>query len=321
MMLSDRSNVPRLVSVVLNFAVVNIPIPSFPIASFADRHVIARFLRIGLLILASALSLDSAHARKHQQRGAELSVDMDAPYDRLAKIVQQVSEDGVIRGTWQYKGTTELDGAKASKTAVGFAPWKGQGAVLYKVQPDTLAPEHFYESGDQGTVEVRYIVEPAGPNLSHLRIQATFVENSGHRLHPSEGAVEDAEFSEISQKLQEQDDQDRKKKEEAVAQQQEIKSGELRAQLEQDRAMLNATIARQQQLEKEVKDLQKGQPARIRTESADLKAAPYNQSKTARLLSRDEAVTVIEQTRHWYRVQTGSGEQGWVYRLMVEVSQ
>src|SRR6266852_9038797 len=215
MMFSDRTNAPRPIS---------------PVVNISNRYISTRSLRIGLLILASALSLDSAHARKHQQWGAELSVDMDAPYDRLVKIVQEVSEDGVIRGTWQYKGTKELDGAKASKTAVGFAPWKGQGAVLYKVQPDTLAPEHFYESGDQGTVEVRYIVEPAGPNLSHLRIQAAFVENRGHRLHPSEGAVEDAEFSEISQKLQEQDDQDRKKKEEAVAQQQEIKSGELRAQ-------------------------------------------------------------------------------------------
>jgi hypothetical protein len=31
-------------------------------------------------------------------------------------------------------------------------------------------------------------------------------------------------------------------------------------------------------------------------------------------------VLVTEQTRHWCHVQTGSGEQGWVYLLMVEVS-
>jgi len=267
-------------------------------------------------------SLDFAHAGKHPQWGAELSVDMDAPYDRLVKIVEEVSEDGVIRGTWQYKGTKELDGAKASKTAVGFAPWKGQGQgiVFYKVQPDRLAPEHFYETGDQGVVEVRYVVEPAGANVSHLRIAANFATSGGRRVHPSDGAVEDAEFSEISQRLQDLQDEERKEKEEAVAKDQESKSDELRARLQRDRARLNATLARQQQLEREVKDLQKGQPARIQTGTADLKAAPYNRAKTIRLLSRDEAVMVMEQTHHWCHVQTGNGEKGWVYRLMVEVS-
>jgi cell division protein FtsB len=306
MMFSDRSNPPRLIS---------------PIVDLAGRHITTRFLRIGLLILASAISLDSAAARKHQQWGAELSVDMDTPYDRLVKIVQQVSEDGVIRGTAQYKGTTQLDAAKKVKTAVGFEAWKGQGVVFYKAQPNTLAPEHFHESGDQGIVEVRYVVEPAGANLSHLRIAAVFATNTGHGVHPSDGAVEDAEFSEISQKLQELQDQEKKGREEAFAKELEVKSDELRVQLERQRAQLNATVARQQQLERAVNDLEKGLPARIRTGSADLKAAPYNQSKTTRLLSRDEAVMVMEQTQHWYRVQTGSGEQGWVYRLMVEVPQ
>jgi len=307
-MFSDRSNTSLLTSLL--------------IVSFSVRRTAARSLCVGLLILVSMFSLDFAHAGKHPQWGAELSVDMDAPYDRLVKIVEEVSEDGVIRGTWQYKGTKELDGAKASKTAVGFAPWKGQGhgIVFYKVQPDTLAPEHFYETGDQGVVEVRYVVESAGADVSHLRIAAIFATSGGHNVHPSDGAVEDAEFSEISQRLQDVQDQERKEKEEAIAKDQESKSDELRAQLQRDRTQLNATLARQQQLEREVKDLQKGQPARIQTGTADLKAAPYNQAKTIRLLSRDEAVMVTEQTRHWCHVQTGSGEQGWVYRLMVEVS-
>jgi hypothetical protein len=305
-MFSDRSNPPLLTSLIVSFSV---------------RCTGTRSLRVGLWILVSMFSLDFAHARKHPQWGAELSVDMDAPYDRLVKIVEEVSEDGVIRGTWQYKGTKELDGAKASKTAVGFAPWKGQGQgiVFYKVQPDTLAPEHFYETGDQGIVEVRYVVESAGANLCHLRIAAIFATSGGRRVHPSDGAVEDAEFSEVSQKLQDLQDQERKENEETIAKDQESKSDELRAQLQRDRAQLNATLARQQQLEREVKDLQKGQPARIQTGTADLKAAPYNQAKTIRLLSRDEAVMVMEQTQHWCHVQTGSGEQGWVYRLMVEV--
>ena len=300
-MLSDRSNAQR--------------------NGFLDRHFTARALSLGLPILIVALGLTPLHARKHQHWGEELSVDMEVPFDRQTKIVQAVSEDAVIRGTWQYRGTTELDAATASKTAPGFVPWKGQGVVLYKVRLGTLAPQHFYESSDQGTVAVRYIVEPAGANLAHLRIQAVFAPEDGHRLHPSDGAVENAEFAEISRKLEDQQDQERKQGEDAVRKQQEIKTDELRAELERDRAELNAVTAKREQLESELRGLEKGGSGRIRTASADLKAAPYNQSKTIRQLSRDQVVTVIERTKNWYRVQIGSGDQGWVYRLMVEVAQ
>jgi hypothetical protein len=286
---------------------------------FLDRPITARALHLGLPILIVALWLMPLHARKHQRWGEELSVDMEVPFDRLTKIVQEVSQDAVIRGTWQYRGTTELDAATPSTTAPGFVPWKGQGVVLYKVRLGALAPQHFYESGDQGTVAVRYIVEPAGANVAHLRIQAVFTPEDGHRLHPSDGAVENAEFAEISRKLEDQKDQERKQGEGAVQEQQVAKTDELRAELERDRAELNLVTAKREQLETELRDLEKGGPGRIRTASADLKAAPYNQSKTIRLLSRDEAVTVIERTENWYRVEIGSGEQGWVYRLMVEV--
>ncbi len=305
-MLSDRPNPQCLICRLINFV---------------DRAATAVFRTAGFLILAIAFCLIPLSARKHQHFGEELSVDVEAPYEQLAKIAQEVSEDTVIRGTWQYKGTTELDAAAPSKSAPGFDPWKSRGIVVFKVRPNTLAPEHFYESNDQGTVAVRYIVEPAGANLCHLRIQAIFTPDDGHRLHPSDGAVENAEFAEISRKLQEQEVQARKQTEELLANQQQIKSDELRVQLERNRADLDATIAKQQRLEKELQDIRKSRTARIRTSSADLKAAPYNQSRTIRLLSRDEGITVMRQTQHWYQVQTGNGEQGWVYRLMVDVPQ
>jgi len=273
------------------------------------------------LILPSMFCLIPLHAGKHQHFGEELSVELEVPYERLLKIVEEVNEDSIIRGTSQYKGTTELDSAIAVKSAAGFETWKGHGIVLFKVRANALAPEHFYQSNDQGTVAVRYILEPVGLNLSHLRIQAIFSPDDGHRLHPSNGAVENAEFAEISRKLQEQEDQGRKQREEGVAKQQRAKEEELGVQLERDRAELNGTIAKQQQLEKELQSFPKNKSARIRTASADLKAAPYNQSSTLRLLSRDESVTIVQQTQNWYRVQTVGGEQGWVYRLMVDIPQ
>ncbi len=287
-----------------------------------ERHRAARCFRTVPLIFVSVLLwLTPVNARKHQHWGEGLSVDVDAPYEQVAKIVEQVSGDGIIRGTSQYRGTTELEGATASKIVPGFERWNGKGAVLYKMRPDTLSPEHFYQSGDQGTVVVRYIVEPAGANLTNLRIEARFEENDRHRLHPSDGQVENSEFAEISQKLKDLADQEQKQGEEAAAKQEKTRIEELRAELERDITELTALTAKQEQLEKQLKDLQGGASARIRSAGADLKAAPYNQSKTLRLLSPGEAATVLFRTQNWCQVQTGNGDMGWVYRLMLEVVQ
>ncbi|SRR5713226_593865 len=274
-----------------------------------------------LLILGSVLLLltpGAARSRKHWGQG--LSVELDAPYDQVVKVVHEVTENGTIQGTWQYRGLTELDGAVSSKTARGFEDWKGEGTVLYKVRPDALAPEHFYESGDKGTVAVRYIVQPAGPNLTRLRIDAAFAEDSHHHAHPSDGQVENSEFAVISQKMKELEDEERKRREEAIQAQQQKKFEELQAELDREKAELTAVTAREQQLQKQVQESQGDSSAHVRSGSADLKAAPYNQAKTLRLLSQGEALTVLLRTPGWYRVQAANGEQGWVYRLMLEVA-
>ena len=280
-----------------------------------------RFLSASLLISGSVLLLltpGGARPRKHWGQG--LSVELDAPYTQVIKVVQEVTENGTIQGTWDYWGATELDGAAAAKTARGFEQWKGEGTVLYKVRPNTLAPEHFYESGDQGTVAVRYIVQPAGPNLTRLHIDAAFTEDSHHHSHPSDGQVENSEFAVISLKMKDLEDQERKQREEAAQAEQEKKFEELQAELDREKAELTALTTKEQQLQKQVDESQGGRSAQVRASSADLKAAPYNQSKTLQLLSQGEAVTILLRTPGWCRVQAANGEQGWVYRPMLEVA-
>ena len=280
-----------------------------------------RLLRASLLISGSVFLLltpGAARPRKHWGQG--LSVELDAPYKKVVQVVQEVTENGTIQGTWDYRGAAELDGAASSKTARGFEEWKGEGTVLYKVRPHTLAPEHFYESGDQGTVAVRYIVQPAGPNLTRLRIDAAFAEDSHHHAHPSDGQVENSEFAVISQKMKDLEDLARKQREEAVQAQQEKQFAELQAELDREKAELTALTVKEQQLQKQVQASQAGRLAQIRAVSADLKAAPYNQSKTLQLLSHGAAVTVLQRTPGWYRVQAANGEQGWVYRPMLEAA-
>ena len=275
------------------------------------------------LILGSLLlSLTPSHARKRQHWGEGFSVDLDQPYDQVLRIVQQVTNDGVIRGTYQYKGTNQLDGAESVKTSPAFPKWTGGGTVLYKVRSNTLAPENFYQSGDKGTVAVRYIVQPAGPHSTQLRIDAIFQEDDQHHSHPSNGLVESNEFEAIAAKIKDLEEVAARQREEESQKKQQQRVEELQAELDGENAMLAAARAKEQQLQAK---LQASSPAnrtaRVRTPSAQLKAAPYNQSPTVQALAQGDTVTVLLQTRAWYRVQTLDGQQGWVYRLMLEVSQ
>ncbi|HEV2731307.1 MAG TPA: hypothetical protein VGV15_14855, partial [Terriglobales bacterium] len=77
----------------------------------------------GLLVLA----VDRSHARKHEHFGAGFSIDLTQPYNEVVNVVEQISNDGIIRGTFQYKGTKELDGAEPAKTSNAFSAWTGQG--------------------------------------------------------------------------------------------------------------------------------------------------------------------------------------------------
>jgi hypothetical protein len=272
--------------------------------------------------LAAALLLIAAqsYARKHEHFGEGFSIDLTQPYDHVLNVVEQISNDGIIRGTFQYKGTKELDGAEPAKTFKAFSAWAGQGKVLYKIRPHTLSPEHFFESTDEGTVAVRYIVEPLSPTGTRLRIDAIFVEGTGHKRHASDGQVENSEFEAISDTLKDLEDAEAKKREQLLHDQQRKQLDELQARLDEETAKLKEVTAKEQILEQQIQRRQDLHVARVKTSNADLKAEPYNQSKTVRLLTQGDQLTVLVETPAWLRVHTPSGEQGWVYRPMLEVT-
>ena len=267
------------------------------------------------------LTPSATEARSQKHWGAGMSVDLDLSFDEAVKLVNGVAEDGIIRGTWEYRGSSELAGAHAAKIASGFPPWNGQGVVIYKVRPGTLAPEHFYDTADRGTVAVRYILEPAGPTSTKLRIDAIFDEDNHHHQHPSDGQVEDQEFVAISDKITELAEQKQNQLRDSAQEAQEKKIQDLREQLSAEQAAIEAAQTREAQLQQQAQQVKGGKPATVRTETADLKSAPYNGSKTLKELAQGEVVTILLQTQHWYRIQTSNGEHGWVYRLMLEVGE
>jgi hypothetical protein len=278
-----------------------------------------------MLIVGSLLLLPSvAYARKHEHFGVEFSIDLNQSYDQVVKVVQKVANNGTIQGTFEYKGTRDLDGARAAKSSRAFEGWSGGGTVLYKERPNTLAPENFYATGDTGTVVVRYVVQPIGANMTRLQIEARFDPDTHHGSHPSNGQVESKEFDAISAEIDDLEEQQKKQRANAVMEEQQKKVEELQAELDRENAALTALTTKEQQLQKQVNDRQGAtavtvKTAKIRTASADLKAAPYNESKTLQLIPQGETLTVLARTPHWYRVQAANGAQGWVYSPMLEV--
>jgi len=115
--------------------------------------------------------------------------------------VEDVAENGVIRGTRQYNKDEFVSGAKAATSCRAFSPWSEAGKIFYKVREQTLDPRNFKDSGDVGTLAVRYVVQPQGGKNTVLRIDAIFEEDFRHTLHPSNGSVESSEYKDIQEHL------------------------------------------------------------------------------------------------------------------------
>ena len=282
-----------------------------------------RFVRwcagVLLSLVVSLPAFSSSHPTQHYGDG--FSIDLDEPYDRVLQVVKDTSEDGIIRGSSEYKGAGELYGAVPGTGSKAFHTPPAPGTVLYKVRANTLAPEHFFESNDVGTVTVRYVVKSLGPKSTRLSIDAIFQEDSHHHYHPSDGTVENAEFLAISDEIKDIEDKEAKQKQEAEYAVEAKKMADLQAQLDQVRADLKTAKAREAEMLKKVQAIPGGRPARVKAASADLKTEPYNDSKTVTLLPQGDPVTVLLETRSWYRVETARGQQGWVYRFMLEIPQ
>jgi hypothetical protein len=88
---------------------------------------------VAMLVLGSVLLLPSTgHARQHEHFGEDFSIDLNQPYEQVVTVVQKVANNGTIEGTFEYKGTHGLDGARSAKSSRVFPPWSGTGTVLYK---------------------------------------------------------------------------------------------------------------------------------------------------------------------------------------------
>ena len=77
-------------------------------------------------------------------------------------MVQDVVQNGIIRGTKEYNKDEYITGAIAATSTPVFPEWTEGGKVFYKVRKKALDPRNFKDSGDVGTLAVRYVVQAPG---------------------------------------------------------------------------------------------------------------------------------------------------------------
>src|ERR1700751_3335957 len=156
------------------------------------------FWKVGIILAFSLVARPlSALEKDATQYGAGLIVNIPFPESEVAQVVQDVIQNGIIRGTKEYNKDEYITGANPATSTKVFPRWTEGGKVFYKVRLKALDPRNFKDSSDVGTLAVRYVVQPQNDKNTVLRIDARFVEDFRHSGHPSNGSVEGAEYKAI----------------------------------------------------------------------------------------------------------------------------
>jgi hypothetical protein len=264
-----------------------------------------------LLWFFSGVGLPAAN--DHPQLSPGFVSEFAASAADVLQALQEVLQDQTIHGTQIYDRDPTLTGALVVQSTPLFPSWKGDDKVFYKIRPDAIAPRHFRESADKGTIAVRYVLTSISPERTRLRIDATFVETARRTVHPSDGTVESSEYKAVQEHLRtiqfaEQEAAEAQRRRESVDL---AKQTFLRER--QDQATLLATAQSSvQDLEQRVNALRHEVQRRVKAPGANLKAAPFSSAANVANLAAYTDVVIVIVTPRWFGVETPSGMRGWL---------
>ena len=231
----------------------------------------------------------------------------------VLQAVNEVLEDQIIHGTWIFDKERPLMGATVVTSTPLFPPWNGPGQAFYTLREEAIAPRHFLESADQGTIAVRYIVIPEQEGRTRVRIDAVYVENTHRTVHPSDGAVESSEYKAIQEHLQTiqldaQAAADIKRRRDSA----DLVKKTIIRRREDERTLLASTQSSVKDIEQRLKDLRHEVERKVKAPGTDLKAAPFQSSAKVVSLPAYTEVVIVIVTPHWYGVETPGGQRGWI---------
>jgi hypothetical protein len=308
-----------------------------------------------LLLFAAALPL-LAREKEKVSYGEGLIVNVPFPESEVLQVMDDIVQNGMIRGTKEYNKDEFVGGAKAATSSRIFPAWTEGGKVFYKVREHAIDPRNFKNSGDVGSLVVRYVVRPQGDKNTVLRIDALFEEDFRHTIHPSNGSVESSEYKDIHEHLEaiavmkqqnveaenERQEQLAKKRKATVqtyapsdTPQESAPISSSRATdthedpgpqsvgaQSQSQALSTQSVPKPappgQSLEERVKDLRKQVERSVKAPGAPLKSAPFHTASTLTTLNSGTEVLILISTPYWYGVETHEGQHGWMMRDQLE---
>lgn len=306
--------------------------------------------RIGptfLLVMALAVAVVCPLAAREKDvlsYGEGLIVNVPIPADEVGEAVQDVAGNGVIRGTKEYNKDEYVKGAEVATSTPVFSAWTDPGRVFYKVRKQALNPWNFKDSTDVGTLAVRYVVQAQGEKNTVLRIDALFVEEYRHSVHPSNGSVETAEYKDIqdhlaaAELLKKETADALKAKDERVTNKDfglsndtELLSTPPNAAESSSRAggssgLGSASPERgsigvadpNETPEQHLAVLRRQTERMVKKPGAPLKSAPFQSASTLKSLGPGTEVLVEIVSPYWLGVETHEGEHGWIRREQLE---
>jgi len=291
-----------------------------------------------LLILTLFSSMAQAGEKQALQYGMGVIVNLPVSESELAQIVQEVAQNGIIRGSKEYEKDEYISGATAVGSTKAFPEWTQGGTVFYKVRLKALDPRNFKQGNDVGTVAVRYVLQAQGEKNTVLRIDAVFVEDFRHAVHPSDGSVEAAECKVIRDHLDELEamksqtvEAERLKGDHSGGMQpgllsDESSSSKPHTQITEtppaDSAaaspsadtLVPITPPSSQSLADRVRDLRHQVQRLVKAPGAPLKSAPFHTASTLQSLPAGAEVLIVITTPYWFGVETHQGQHGWIKR-------
>ena len=302
----------------------------------------SRYLRVAAAFLLLTAAVLPAHGREKDvlQYGAGLIVNVPLPEPEVAQVVGDVAQNTLIRGTKEYNKDEYIAGAVAATSTPVFPAWTEGGKVFYKVRKQALDPRNFKNSGDVGTLAVRYVVQPEGDKNTVLRIDAVFVDDIRHSVHQSNGSVESSEYKDIQDRLQAVE---LMKKETAEAEEaKQERSAKQRFGMGSDTVLLStppstaaqtspgsmtsaapqpSAVYEQQpyeSLEQHVAELRREVERLVKKPGAPLKSAPFHTASTLKSLEPGVEVLILISTPYWFGIETHDGQHGWIRRDQLE---
>ncbi len=305
-------------------------------------------LWVVILLLAAAANPAVGRDKDKISYGEGLIVNIPMREAEVAQVVEDVTQNGIIRGTKEYNKDEFVSGAKAATSSSVFPAWTEGGKVLYKMREQAIDPRGFKDGGDVGTLVVRYVIQPQGDKNTVLRINALFEESFRHTVHPSNGSVETAEYKDIHDHLEaiqvmreqtlEAEEERKEAREKKLGRTATVQAGSADSQMSSSKPAASAQAEESdavsvapapvadspeqavtapmtgQSLVAHVEDLRKQVERLVKAPGAPLKSAPFHTASTLQALTPGTEVLILITTPYWYGVETHDGQHGWMMR-------